>query len=98
MKTLILTAVLALAAVSGVVVASDAAKAQAWMDIARQPVPSYQPFRGYYGAQTYIGQDYSSPGASGSYSPGEAPTIDIGNGGDADAEHDEYEDQEADCF
>jgi hypothetical protein len=31
----------------------------AWVNIARQnPAPMYQPYRGYYGAKTYIGQHY----------------------------------------
>jgi hypothetical protein len=31
----------------------------AWVNIARQnPTPMYQPYRGYYGAKTYIGQHY----------------------------------------
>ena len=94
MKTSILTAMLVLTAVSGVVVASDAAKAQAWMDIARNPVPSYQPFRGYNGAQTYIGQDYNSPRASG---PGEALRSDPGDALEGDAVDNALENLEADC-
>jgi len=31
----------------------------AWVNVARQnPAQQYQPFRGYYGAKTYIGQHY----------------------------------------
>ena len=48
MKTLSLT-VSALAVLAGAVIVSDAAKAQAWMDIARQPVPSFSASRGYTG-------------------------------------------------
>ena len=60
MKTFTFVAALALSGVSSIVVASDPASAQvpAWAAIASNPVPSYQPFRGYSGAQTYIGQDY----------------------------------------
>ena len=59
-----LTAALALTVASVCAAASDPANAQtpAWAAIAANPVPSYQPFRGYNGAQTYIGQDYSNLG------------------------------------
>jgi hypothetical protein len=106
MKTSILPAMLALTAASAVVVATVPANAQSWMDIARNPVPSYQPFRGYNGAQTYIGQDYSNLGGgnvgsgnigSGSQSMGEALS-DIGLALEEAAEEVEHGEHEEDCW
>jgi hypothetical protein len=98
MKTLPLAAISMLAGLSAIVVASDSAKAQSWMDIARQPVPSYQPFRGYNGAQTYIGQDYTSPGGANTGGAGGALATAPGDDWAEDAEESNYEDHDADCF
>ena len=72
MKTLKLTALLALAAVSVFVSAPARAEVPAWAAIASKPVPSYQPFRGYNGSPTYIGQNYTTPRNNTSFSPVEA--------------------------
>jgi hypothetical protein len=61
MKTLSLT-VSALTVLAGTVIVSDAAKAQAWMDIARQPVPSFSASRGYTGDHSYFGPEMYTPG------------------------------------
>jgi hypothetical protein len=58
MKNLILTSMIVLTVVSAGVAATDSAQAQSWIAIASKPVASYQPYRGYYGSQTYIGQYY----------------------------------------
>ena len=73
MKTLKLTALVALAAVAVFVSAPARAEVPAWAAIASKPVPSYQPFRGYNGSPTYIGQNYTTPRNNTSFSPVEAP-------------------------
>jgi hypothetical protein len=66
MKTLTFVSTLALAALSGLVVASAPSMADGSGAFNYTPVPHYQPFRGYYGAQTYIGQTYR-PSGGGTY-------------------------------
>ena len=94
MKPSNVTALLAL--IAGVSVSIPAhAQTPAWAAIASNPVPSYQPFRGYAGSQTYIGNDYSSP-RGGSAGAGEA----ISGGGDGSGGsplHELAEDLELDC-
>ena len=84
MKTLILAGLLAVTAVAGLDAASEPAKA--WSPYGTgmpwetyTPEPSYQPFRGYDGAETYIGQDYSNLGGD---SDGEAFADRDDDGGD----------------
>ena len=91
MKTLNLTALAALTAVSLIASAPAQAQTPAWAAIAANPVPSYQPFRGYAGSPTYIGQDYSTlGGGGGSFDPVEALTGD--GDGDGDSPLDEVVD------
>jgi hypothetical protein len=90
MKTFTLAAIIVLTIASVGAATFDPANAEvpAWAAIAGNPVLNYQPFRGYNGAQTYVGQDYSNLG-NGSGNAVEAPTA---HDGDAPVLHEAVED------
>jgi hypothetical protein len=60
MKKFVFACLLGLTTMCAISVASKPVTAQ-WADytFSQPPVPHYEPFRGYVGSQTYIGQDYT---------------------------------------
>jgi hypothetical protein len=79
MKTF-LTPVAALSVLSGVILGSNGARAQAWMDIARQPVPSFSASRGYTGDHSYFGPEMYIPGNLGNPLPAGGSGVPMASG------------------